>query len=101
MGIRVDGRIVIVKARRGPDGVAEFERKVRDLLGYPQDVELDFTFSCSAPDATDGALSCPSPRGVRRGRVCSGLTAVVVSLNSDGPGPLCSCPATARRSALI
>jgi hypothetical protein len=54
MGIRVDGRIVIVKARRGPDGVQEFERKVRDLLGYPDDVELDFTFSCSAPDSNEG-----------------------------------------------
>jgi hypothetical protein len=55
MGIRVEGRIVIVNARRGPDGVREFERKVRDLLGYPDNVELDFTFSCSAPDGSEGA----------------------------------------------
>ena len=33
----------------------EFEHKVRRLLGYTDDVELDFTFSCCAPDCKDGA----------------------------------------------
>jgi hypothetical protein len=55
MGVRVLGNIVVVKARRGAAGVAEFERKVRKLLGYADGVELDFTFSCSAPDRADGA----------------------------------------------
>lgn len=58
MGLRINGDIVLVQARRGPDGVQEFEHKVRKLMGYPDDLQLDFTFSCSAPDSRSGALAC-------------------------------------------
>ena len=53
MVVTLGSEVHRIKVRPGPEGMKEFEGKIRVLFSIPEDVEFEVTFRCKAP-APDG-----------------------------------------------
>lgn len=47
MAIKFEGKTYKLKVKPGPDGLAEFQAQVRELLGFDISEDFDVTFECS------------------------------------------------------
>ena len=71
MVVYFEGQIHRIPVKQGPDGLAEFQSKIRDLFRLPDDVDISLTFGCKEPmsgqhlklegvGAFDAAVHCAS-----------------------------------------
>jgi hypothetical protein len=56
MVVTLGNEVHRIKVRPGPEGMQEFQEKIRVLFNIPAEVEFEVTFRCKAPGPDGGKI---------------------------------------------